>query len=125
MIFPADSGFGRLNGCRSKICGGTFIFYRTFFAEQEEHVSSCWSRLSAAWKIFLPIKSSYPLPAVFLIGKRLSCAGRRHLQRLDDLGPEPGIWDRKILLVEKFIGDEPARLQARSQQWLFLRSEEL
>ncbi len=28
-------------------------------------------------------------PAVFLIGKRLSCAGRRHLQRVEDLGPEP------------------------------------
>ena len=91
MIFPADSGFGRLNGCRSKICGGTFIFYGTFFAEQEEHVSSCWSRLSAAWKIFLPINSSCPLPAVLVIGKRLSCAGRRNLQRLENHGPEPSI----------------------------------
>ena len=91
MIFPADSGFGRLNGCRSEICGAPSSFTAHFFAEQEEHVSICWSRLSAAWKIFLPIESSCPLPAVLVTGKRLSCAGRRNLQRLENIGPEPRI----------------------------------
>ena len=38
--------------------------------ETGEHVSSCGSRLSAAGEIFLPIRSSYPSPAVLLIGKR-------------------------------------------------------
>ena len=89
MIFPADSGFGRLNGCRSKICGAPSSFTAHFFAEQEEHVSSCWSRLSAAWKIFLPIKSSYPLPAVLLIGKMVERCRAEVIERVEDLGPEP------------------------------------
>ena len=39
--------------------------------------------------------------------------------------PSPGMWGRKILLVGKFLGDGPARLQPHAKQRRFLRSEEL
>ena len=70
-------------------------------------------------RIFLPSTGG------FSNRKTLELCRAEVLQRLENIGPEPRILGRKILLVGKFLGDEPARLQARSQQRLFLRSEEL
>ena len=65
-------------------------------------IDGFWSRLPAAWEIFLPIQSSCPLSAVLLIGKRLRWAGPCRavgIGWVEAIGAEPrNFWQ------ENFIG---------------------
>ena len=110
----ALESFGRTLKSDSRTgCGDSWepTHQNKFWSRREEtgeHVPSCWARRSAAWKIFLPIKSSSPESGSFFgifSGKRLSFAGRRELNGWKISAPSPGILGRKILLVGKFFGD--------------------
>ena len=70
---------------------------------------SAWSGnpLSAARKIFLPTKYSYPQSEGFLAGKSgpaPPATGRKGWSPGKTSTPSPGIWGRKILLVGRFFG---------------------
>jgi len=69
----------------------------------------------------LPINSSCPLPAVLLIGKRLSWAGRRELNGWKTSAPSPGMGGRKIF--RRLTSPLAATLPIKSSQEAAVGSE--